>query len=1205
MWFGTWAGLCRYDGYNFKVYRFNPGNRRSINSNRIHNIIKDVNDDIWILTFKAGELCRYNYERDDFERVPSGKVSEKFRTLINRFRHYTTVSVTHGNYKWFLDYEKNALCRLQLLNGTKSYYSSNPANKWSLTDKYVVDIYKDDQGIFWAGTYSNGINKANLNAKPFEYFFHDPGNPHSIVDNHVRAICEDREGRLWIGTWDRGLSVIDKGKYTHINLKVADSTNLSHNQVKTIFCDSRGIIWIGTKAGLVRYTPYTKSFKYYDAKFVLRDAGNRIQSGVFAITEDQQGNIWFAASYLGICKYIPNEDKLIVDYKKTPGSLAKTILIARDGQIWVGTEGSGISVFKVRDGDLKLFKTFQSQHKNFRNRISDDRITCLYEDKTGIIWIGTGDGLNCYNPATGKIIHFSANSELSQIMAAGIMEDDQGYLWISHKSGISQVHRKTLQIRKYTMNDGLQGNEFSDNLAFKSIFSNKLYFGGNNGFTSFKPESITTDKTLPKTVITDLDVQNNQVEINEKINGRTILTKPLYLTKEITLHYDDKTFAIKFSGLHYANPMVNKYAYMLEGFDRTWIYTGADRRIATYSNLEPGNYVFKVMSSNADGVWNKQPAVLKIQVTPPFWASTWAYGIYLSLILFAAWLYHHYSTRLATLKSKLSYEKLLHEKENQLHQNKVQFFTNISHEIKTPLTLILAPLERLMSSFSENVQVYSQLMTMKLSSDRLLKLVNQLLDFRRLETGNLELNPERHDIISFLSKSVSFFSDEAQNRMIHLDFISSFKNYTFHYDEDKLDKIISNILSNALKFTRQGGWIKVSFKLGKINEEQFAVIAVTNLGVGIADNERDSIFLPFRQSKQHDAGGTGLGLAYCKGLAELHGGQIRVTSVPVNNGDHETSFIVELPLQLKEKTSTRYEATPTFASNLHDQVVTIRNRADESTEINIERIIINGRTPLLLIVEDNKDLRSYLLSHFNTHYDVLEAENGKIGLQIAQSEEPDLIISDVMMDKLDGFELCLALKDDMKTSHIPLILITAKTLIESEITGFETGADDYITKPFSLSVLSARVKNLLLSRNSLKEKYRRELLLLPGENIPMSADEKMLKRLSHFVEDNLASSLCVEEICNAIGISKSNLYRKLKELTGLTLSEIIKEIRLKKAKQLLMEEKFSVSEVAYMVGFSDADYFRKCFRSEFAMSPTQYAKAATKENIEKKNDAYN
>lgn len=1198
MWFGTWAGLCRYDGYNFKVYRFDPRNNRSINSNRIHNIIMDSNKELWILTFKGDEFCRYNYERDDFERIPVEKVSKKFRDLINRFRHYTSVNVSFGGFKWLLDYEKNALYRQQISSGKKTYYDSNPSDKWSLTDKYVVDIYKDDQNIFWAGTYSNGINKANLHAKPFEYFFHDPSNRNSIVDNNVRAICEDRQGRLWIGTWDKGLSVIDKGKYTHIQLKVADSTNLSHNQVKTIFCDSRGVIWIGTKAGLVRYTPSTKAFKYYDALFVHHDAGKRrIQSGVFGITEDRNGNVWFGASYLGVCKYIWSEDRLQIDYRNTPGSIAKVIIIDRRGQIWVGTEELGVSVFQSTNGKLTPVKTFQAQHKDIRQRINDDRIACLYEDKTGIIWIGTGNGLNCYNPATDKITHLSSKSELNHIMPAGIIEDDNGYLWISHKSGISQVNKKTLQIRNYTMGDGLQGNEFSDNLAYESTISNKLYFGGNNGFTCFKPESIKTDKTLPRTVITELNVQNNQVEIGEKINGRTILIKPLYLTKEVILNYSDKTFALKFSGLHYANPMVNKYAYMLEGFDKDWIYTDAGQRIASYSNLEPGDYVFKVMSSNADGIWNKQPAVLTIKVMPPFWASSWAYCIYLVLALFAAWLYHHHSTKFANLKSRLAYEELVHEKENQLHQSKVDFFTNISHEIKTPLTLILAPLERLMNSFSKNTQVHTQLMTMKLSSDRLLKLVNQLLDFRRLETGHLELNLARHDIISFLSKSVTFFAEEARNRAIKLEFVHEVDNCTFLYDEDKLDKAVSNLLSNALKFTASEGWAKVSFHLKSNEERQLAIIEVKNLGRGVSADEQDLIFLPFRRSKHHKVGGTGIGLAYSKGLIELHGGSIRVVSLPVNDVDYETTFIVELPLKNEANASQLCFHISDASIRLSDQPFVIDKELKELVENNTGKIVINGRTPLLLIVEDNIELRSYLVCYFYAFYDVVDAENGKSGLQIAQSQLPDIIISDIMMDELDGFEFCRAIKSDAKTSHIPLILMTAKTPVENEIEGFETGADDYITKPFNLSALSARVKNLLLLRNRLKEKYRREMLLSPHENVPISVDEKMLKRLMQFIEENLTTSLLsVEEICNGIGISKSNLYRKLKDLTGLTLFEIIKEIRLKRAKQLLVEGKFSVNEITHLVGFADVGYFRKCFRAEFSMSPTQYIKKAVEES---------
>ena len=1189
MWFGTWAGLCRYDGYSFKVYRFDASNKRSINNNRIHNIIRDSNKDLWILTFETGEICRYNYESDDFDRVQVSKVSKKFLKLLKRWNHYKSVNFSYHQYNWSLEFQENALVQQNMLTGEKRYYNSNPSNRWSLSERYVFDIYKDNHNIFWVGTFSNGINKANLNAKPFEYFYHDPCNPKTIIDNNVRAICEDHQGNLWVGTWDRGITIIEKGKYRHIRFPVTDNSNLTYNQIKTLFCDSRGIVWIGTKAGLVNFDPATNKFRYFDQFTYIGINKEIIHAAVYGISEDADHNIWIGSTYLGVFKYVASKNELI-HYKSEnilKADHAKVIIQDKKKQIWIGTEGAGISILQPIGDSVKLVRFLQSDKSMSSSTISDNRINCLYEDRDGVIWIGTGSGLDRYDSRNNKFIHFSKESALGNVTVAGIIEDENGALWISHKQGVTKINRKTLATRNYTVKDGLQGNEFSDGAAFKSTFSKKIYFGGNNGFNAFYPDSIIPEKTLPATVLTELEILSHRVIIDKEVNGRVVLSRPLHLTKEITLNYDDKTFALEFAGLHFSNPKANKYAYMLEGFDKEWIYTDASRRIAGYSNLEAGRYTFKVKSSNADGVWNNVPATLDIVIKPPFWETGWAYTFYTIIIILSAYLYHRYSSRLARLKSELAYETLIHEKETELHQNKVQFFTNISHEIKTPLTLILAPLERLMNSFSDNRGVYAQLLTMKLSSDRLLKLVNQLLDFRRLETGNVALNLKKHDIVALLKRILESFRDASAEKNIALKFKYDVDSCSFLYDEDKLEKVLVNLMANALKFTPVEGWIKLKFTFGNNGEQQYAVVEVINTGQGISEEEKDIIFLPFKQGKSNTSGGTGLGLAYSRGLVELHGGTLTVESYKVKEEVSETCFKVELPL----KRDGNQEAEEMEIIEAKEISMIDPAPALKSDLLNEPKVVIGDRQAVILVVEDNVELRTYLKTYFENYYKVLDAANGREGLDIAFDVLPDIIISDVMMDEMDGLEFCRIIKTDMRTAHIPVILLTAKTPVEDELEGIETGADDYITKPFNLSVLTAKVKNLVISRNSLKEKYRKEISLQPNDDIPMSGDEKMLKRLLQFIEERLGDSeLSVEEICSGVGVSRSQLYKKLRELTGLSLSEVVKEIRLKKAKQLLREDKFTVNEIAYMVGFSDSDYFRKCFKAEFSMTPTEYVK---------------
>lgn len=1182
MWFGTWGGLCRYDGYSFKTYRYNRTNNKSINSNMVHNVIKDADQNIWVLTFSGEELCRYNYEKDNFDRIPVARISKSFLKLINRRHHLRTVSYGYKNFKWVVDTTllSLSLSRLDVQTGKIKRYQYNSANVWSLNGSNVSDIYMDNHRILWVGTYSYGINKASLNGKPFDYFYHDPFTAQSLVDNNVSAICEDNSGRLWVGTRDNGITVIDDNNYRHITKDKEKVNTIVDNQIRFIFCDSRGMIWIGTKTGLSRYDPDQRIFRQF-IDLGLKDIS------VYAVTEDLAHNIWIG-TWQGVYQYNPLTDKLkhfdpaqVLNYP-----WVRTIIQDRKKQLWVGTEGGGISILKpdpVRD-TLIVVKHLLHQEK--KNAISDNRIYCMYEDSEGFIWIGTGNGLDLYNPSNGKVFHFPLQSGLADASIAGITEDNNGFMWISHKKGISRINRKTFKIRNYTSQDGLQSNEFSEGAVFKSRFQNKLYFGGNNGLNVFNPDHIHPEKTLPVTVLTELQILNHKVDINKKVNGRVILTKPLYLTKEITLNHGDKSVAIEFAGLHYANPKGNRYAYKLEGFDKEWVYTDANRRIATYSNLRPGRYTFKVRSSNSDGIWNLKPALLSIAVNPPFWASNWAYLLYGIVFLLIFLTYHNYATRFTRLKSTLSYELLIRRKENELHQNKLQFFTNISHEIKTPLTLILAPIERLAQMCADNRFAVAQIETMKANGDRLLTLVNQLLDFRKLETGNAALHLKNGDLVDFLKQILTHFTPLLETKNLKLEFIPHTTSFYASFDEDKLEKVVANLLSNALKFTPAAGWIKVRFYYRELAAGQTAVISVANSGSFISKEELEKIFEPFQQGSDNRAGGTGLGLAFSKGLVELHGGTIYASSTQEGNGEKETTFVVELPAIRSAANSIQSAPNPTFT-------ITAENSTIETAVPDLIRKPALGsqKMPVLLLVEDNRELRRYLADYFKRTYAILEAENGLQGYQIAALELPDLIISDVMMPEMNGFEFCKQIKTDLRTGHIPVILLTARSHEQDKIEGIETGAEDYIIKPFNLNFLAARVKNVLIERERLKEKYRQEISSLKQEGNPLSPDEKLIKKMLLYIEERLSDpELTIDEICHEIGASRANLYRKVKSQTGLSIAEVIKEVRLKRALQLLEDQKLNVNEVAYLVGFADSNHFSKCFKTEFGVSPTEFKK---------------
>lgn len=1170
MWFGTWGGLCRYDGYNFRVYKQDSDNPKSISSNRIDNLLKDEKGNIWILTFDTKHLCRYNYEQDNFDRITLEDAPLSISSKISRRKHYETINYQWQNTKWHFNTRTNELLQTDLLTGVTKNYKSNQTDPLALADDYVTDMYLDNTDILWLGTFSNGIEKANLRAKSFNYIYREPSRPNSIVDNNIRAICEDQGGKVWIGTRDKGISVIyadEVRNYTFAN-------GLPDNQIRRIFCDNKGTIWVGTKTGVAFFNEKTNAFT----------ALQQINTSVFGMAQAPDGKIIFA-TWQGVYAYdkITKQLELIGASNVLNSIRVRVVLFDKQQRLWVGTEGGGASLLTYNHGKLKLLRHFIHESKN-KNSISENRINSIYEDSTGKIWIGTGNGLDCYDPSAKTIKSISGENGLADKTIAGILEDDQGFLWVSHKKGISRIRLNNVAIHNFTKQDGLQGNEFSDGAAYKSKLKPLIYFGGNNGYNAFNPKLIVADSSLPQTVLVDLRILNHQINVHEKFDDRIILKKPLYLSKKIELTAADKSFAIEFAGLHFSNPQANKYKYMLEGFDKDWISADADRRIASYSNLNPGTYVFKVISANNDGIWNTKPAVLQIVVNPPFYLSIWAYVVYTAVAIAIFALYHFYSTKYNRLQTELRYEQLMHEKENELNLNKQRFFTNISHEIKTPLSLILAPIENVFRRFASHTELLSQMELIKTNATSLLKLVNQLLDFERLNSGHASVNLKFGCVTDFLKNRTNAFKTLVEEKNICLTFTAT-ETINCLFDDDKLEKIFNNLLSNAVKFTDKNGEISVNI----ISADGDFKIEVKNTGAIIPAAKLEHVFEPFYQAGDQASGGTGIGLAYCKTLVEALGGRIWVQSKSIEGTYGNTIFTVLLPQTQRDASALKEEEPlsdvfePEVLENLE-----VQNLPNPLVDA---KIFINGRLPIVLIVEDNPELRQYLCEHFKSFYRVLSAENGLEGLEVAKKDIPDLVISDVMMPEMDGTDFCAALKSDQKTAHIPLILLTAKSLKADLLLGLEMGADDYLTKPFELSVLEAKVRNLLLSREKLKNTYRKKIELKVDASLPQSADDKLIAKVMEFIDANLDNTdLNVDEICKNIGISRSQLYRKIKSFTGLSIAEVIKEMRLKKAKILLVENKFNVNEVAYMVGFSDADYFRKCFKAEFGLSPSEFAK---------------
>lgn len=1177
MWFGSWSGLCRYDGYNIRVYRYEANNPKSLINSRIHNILTDNEGDLWISTFDEHYLCRYNYETDDFDRLLPSDCPPELQGKINRRDHRLQVNFSYKETRWHLDNVSTTLVETHLPSGKQKTYTVDAGNPWSINDAYVSDIFLDDQHVIWLGTYSNGINRSYLDASPFHYLYHDPDRTNSLIENTVRSLCEDKEGNLWVGTRSKGVTLVQKdGQYQHFQHDPNSHRSIRNNYIKKVLCDTYGYIWIGSQNGLDRYDPHRQAIERMGDSSAL-------STGVYGMAEDKDANIWLA-TWNGISKFDRNKNKIEnfdLSHILTQEHVW-SIFIDSKGQIWAGTEGAGIFIFRENtDRQLEFVRKLHHENKT-STPLSDNRIYSIFEGRDRRIWIGTGNGLDCYDPKTGKIEQLSQRGDLwPKGTIAGITEDDNGFIWASHKLGISRIDKNTLAIRTFSKQDGLQSNEFAEGAVYRSQQTNRVYFGGNKGINHFSPDSIRTNNTPPKVVLTELRILNQPVDVNQKINGRVVLQRPLYLSPSIAFTHEDKSISIEFAALHYANPAGNQYAYMLEGFDDDWIYEDANKRVASYSNLAPGNYTFKVKAANSDGVWSTTPTELTISVSPAIWASTGAYFIYAFIFLLLLYAFYYYITRYTKLKSKLNYEALLHEKERELHENKVQFFTNISHEIKTPLTLILSPIQQLKTWGGPDVQVQEQLHTMEKNGQHLLKTVNQLLDIRRFETGNEELHVEKTEITSLVQKVVDSFIQQARQKKIRLKVTLSKPAIYATLDADKIEKVLYNLLSNAIKFTDSGDMIKVRVRQ---DSEQLHIEVLDN-GRGIPPEDLDRIFKPFLQGRFTVPGGTGLGLSYSKTLVEMHSGKLTVESRANTKRNKLTIFRILLPTEPEDLLATTAEEnlSPHDLGNYTTPAVSANNSE--------EQLPLLPRRCTLLLVEDNDQMRSYLARFFSPDYDILEAANGEVGLTMARKHVPDLIISDVMMPTTDGISFTRQVKSDILLRHIPVILLTARTWVEYELQGLETGADDYMVKPFHLPILALKVRNQLLARFHIQERFKQQIAIEPTKINPQSPDELLLQKVLIYIETHVQDSdLKTEDVCRAIGLSRAQLYRKMKALTGYSMNDLVKEIRLKRAQQLLQDNKFQINEIAYMVGFNDPEYFRKSFKAKIGCSPSAYVK---------------
>ncbi|MDA9251119.1 ATP-binding protein, partial [Flavobacteriaceae bacterium] len=961
-------------------------------------------------------------------------------------------------------------------------------------------------------------------------------------------------------------------------------------RIKKLLNDSKGNIWVGSSSGLSKIQLLSNSYKTETFK-AFNPEKSSFSFPVFAIEEDHLGAIWAGYFGNGLLKltYNNNSKKYeYLSYKNDPEnteSLSNNTIrvITEDSykNLWIGT-ALGLNKLKYnKDGSVVFDRFFNNKKDN--NSLGNDHVLDVFQSKNGNIYVGTfGGGLNEITILKNNKYQFkryTIKNGLPSDVVYHIEEDSSGNLWLMHIRGMSKLNLTTGKVSYFKNQSNLNEYEFRDNSMLKTS-SGYIIGGTTTGFSFFDPDKLTENKTKAELVITDFKISNESVNIFEKKQGKVILDKNINQTDKIELSYNMNSFEFTFSSLHFSDPEKNKYKYILEGFDDKWYYSiGNQRRFAAYTNVPAGEYTFKVYGSNSAGMWTDEPKKISVSIKNPWYLTT--LSIFLFLILLVTVIYVFVKIRLNQIRL---------EKSEEMNQMKLQFFTNVSHELRTPLALIVSPLEQIIRG-NVNLKDQPKLNSiMYKNSNRLLKLINQLLDFRKAESGNLSLMVQNDDLVSFVRDVFTVFEEIALEKEIKFLFLSGEKEISAWFDNDKIEKILYNLLSNAFKFTPKGKSIKVSVE---IKNKDYAIIKVIDYGIGIPEEELNSVFERFYQTRNKNISaqeGSGLGLAYIKHLVKIHNGEINIKSklhegttctvtIPISKTAYLKSSIIELQPQ---KYNFNYSTT---GVNILKESQLLRGKLVENiTEHSTE-------TPLILIVEDNRELRDYMVDFLSNDFRVLTANNGKEGLDLAIKNIPNIIICDLMMPIMDGVEMCKTLKTDVNTSHIPVIILTAKSGIENEKEGLETGADEYLLKPFDVDLLKLRLNNILRTKQQWIQKFKTNSSSKPWKELSNKLDQKFIEKSIEIVKKNLDNAnFSVEQFALEIGMSRSALFLKLKSVTGQSSSEFIRTIRINNAAKLIRSMKYSISEIIYMVGFSDPKYFRTCFKKQFGMRPSEYLK---------------
>jgi signal transduction histidine kinase/ligand-binding sensor domain-containing protein/DNA-binding response OmpR family regulator len=1189
LWLGTLnKGLFVFDQKQDKVielvHRQNGVN--TLFDNKIFSVFQDSYGIIWV----GAETGLYS-----FNEIGATPVRYLPSPKHGSLPHHTVNSIYEDSRSRLWILTNGGVSLFNRESGLFENYYHEDFNPASLSSNAFRTMFEDFQGNLWLGAVEDGINIVKVHDIEFENYTRIPNNPLSLNYPQVLSIVEDNDNNLWVGTNGGGLNVIDKNRSSvrYILHQENNPFALNSDAIMGLYKHTNGSIYIGTYlGGMTIYNPEKKSFRTYrhnpdNQNSLVNDVVNGFSAG-------PDGSV-LVATNKGVDLFDPVTETFsrfgspssAASYEISNNYITGIILDEKKNELWIASH------YGLNRINLSSHEVTKYHHTGLQGEIGDNSVFCILMDSQDRLWAGTDNGLCLFNPESGDFSIYRTEHGLPNNSINGILEDFLGNIWLSTLNGLAKLDMKDENFYSFGLDDGMATIEFSLNAAYRGS-DGKLYFGGRKGLIAFDPLMIKIPDYKSPLVFTNLYINNQPAQPGK---DGSPLQKALNYTRKLVLRHDQSFLTFDFTTLNYINPRKDRFYYMLEGFDSDWISVG-NSRSAYYTRLPAGNYTFKVRAiQNFNQITNSLP--LDVEVKPPFWLSRMAYLFYflvLIVIIYSVWRFFHDRA----LYNRLSFvQKVESEKLIELNQAKLRFFINVAHEFKTPLTLILSPLELLVNRGIKSqpaANVTKTIQTAYRNALRLSRLVSQIMELRRIDTGSLKLAVHEINIVNHIREICTNFDDFAHNHDIDFDVITPYEEFMLWVDADKIEKAFFNLLSNAFRFTPERGEITVTIRTitnvgtncpkAWKSPHGFLCIDVKDTGPGIQKSQQEKIFERFYQNNNDvlsDPASTGIGLSIVKEFVEIHKGCIQLSSEPGKG----SIFTMILPIGKEHYTPEDF--APSSYDDLRKYVAPTETEEKRTGVKPFFHETARGYPHKILVVEDNHELRNFILDNLESKYEVHEADNGREGLRMAETIHPDLIVSDIMMPGISGIELVKKIKSNINTSHIPVILMTVLGDLSHQVEGIETGADAYIVKPFHFSLLEANINSLIENRRAIINKFltddKAELASIPVSKL----DQAIMKKAMEVLEKNMDNeNFTAEEFSQEMNMSRSNLHVKLKALTNLSATEFIRNVRLKKSVELLSQQEYTVSQVAAMVGFKSISYFNRCFKNAYGQSPSNY-----------------